>query len=719
MSYGKLRARTRRAAAGLAVVAAGMMALALAAGSADAASWPYTQTATPFTFPSGAQAGGGTWSQHATGCATGGWCVAVGQYQDSAGMSQAYVVPIHDGVLGAGMEVPLPTDASTADPYADLQGVACQAGGVCEAYGYYLDTAGNFRTMVTVITDGVPAPAVALTLPSDAAGNGQSGLESIACPTVGACVGVGYYTVTGGAQLALVVPVVAGRPGTAVAAPLPAAAMSTTATTYAQLASVACQSAGACVAVGTYYLGPDSTPIVVPITGGVPAQAIPTLPSDASTGNSEARLRYVACPPTGACEAIGYYQNTSGTKLNMVVPINAGVPGNATAVTPAPGATSLLLVGFGCSSSKLCVAAGRYLNGSNPEPAVTLVTAAGATSQPTPLPADAGQTPPAAQFETTYSSALGCAPAGPCVASGIYYLTFGANRQYRGLLQQITANGQLGPVTSSPTPAGAASTPQTELYGGTACVDAGSCVTTGSYATAGGTEPYAVTEQAPLSLATTELSAATQNSPYQASLSATGAWGDYSWSVTGGALPSGLTLNSATGVISGTPTGSGTAGFTVTVTAPGAPAQTVSRQLSLSVTQTVTTAPVPAMAAPVPVVALLHSDGRVSHNRVAIRLRCTAVACHGTLKLTIRQTVTIRRHGRRVRSHRTLVIGRAGYTLAAGSTRLLRVGLDATGRRVLASAAHHRLRITVLASVAGGHGRSRQETIAAATGRRH
>ncbi len=56
------------------------------------------------------------------------------------------------------------------------------------------------------------------------------------------------------------------------------------------------------------------------------------------------------------------------------------------------------------------------------------------------------------------------------------------------------------------------------------------------------------------------------NATYTNTLTAAGGTGPYSWTVTTGALPAGLTLNPATGVISGTPTASGFSNFTVSAT---------------------------------------------------------------------------------------------------------------------------------------------------------
>ena len=104
---------------------------------------------------------------------------------------------------------------------------------------------------------------------------------------------------------------------------------------------------------------------------------------------------------------------------------------------------------------------------------------------------------------------------------------------------------------------------------------------------------------APLSVTTSgSLAVGVVSSVYPgATLQATGGITPYSWAVTTGSLPAGLTLNGATGVISGTPTASGTSNFTVTVTDSETPtAKTATANLSIVVNPalSVTTTTLPA-----------------------------------------------------------------------------------------------------------------------------
>ena len=100
----------------------------------------------------------------------------------------------------------------------------------------------------------------------------------------------------------------------------------------------------------------------------------------------------------------------------------------------------------------------------------------------------------------------------------------------------------------------------------------------------------------PLTITTTALPAATAGVAYTATLTATGGTPPYTWSIATGTLPAGLTLTPASGVISGTPTATGTSSFTVQVTAG---AQSVTKALSITINPSVTmiwpTNPTPAI----------------------------------------------------------------------------------------------------------------------------
>ncbi len=63
----------------------------------------------------------------------------------------------------------------------------------------------------------------------------------------------------------------------------------------------------------------------------------------------------------------------------------------------------------------------------------------------------------------------------------------------------------------------------------------------------------------------TNLPGATVNQSYSATLAATGGIPPYTWAITTGSLPAGLTLNPTTGLISGVPTAPGATSFTATV----------------------------------------------------------------------------------------------------------------------------------------------------------
>lgn len=86
----------------------------------------------------------------------------------------------------------------------------------------------------------------------------------------------------------------------------------------------------------------------------------------------------------------------------------------------------------------------------------------------------------------------------------------------------------------------------------------------------------------PLSITTASLPNASLNMSYSADLAATGGIPPYTWSLTSGTLPAGLTLNPA-GTIAGTPTATGTYNFTLQAADNESTPQTAPAQLSITV----------------------------------------------------------------------------------------------------------------------------------------
>ena len=99
----------------------------------------------------------------------------------------------------------------------------------------------------------------------------------------------------------------------------------------------------------------------------------------------------------------------------------------------------------------------------------------------------------------------------------------------------------------------------------------------------------------PLSILTASLPPGTEGAPYAAQLAATGGISQYSWALASGTLPAGLVL-SAAGRISGTPTQTGTAQFTVRVA--DLAGQTASRALSIQILRNVQTLEIPTTTLP-------------------------------------------------------------------------------------------------------------------------
>ena len=95
----------------------------------------------------------------------------------------------------------------------------------------------------------------------------------------------------------------------------------------------------------------------------------------------------------------------------------------------------------------------------------------------------------------------------------------------------------------------------------------------------------------PLSVTTSWLPNGTEGTEYTSTLTASGGTSPYTWSVSSGSLPAGITLSSSTGEITGSPTTSGTFTFTVTAKDNGSPIQTASAPFKISIASSTASGP--------------------------------------------------------------------------------------------------------------------------------
>jgi len=137
--------------------------------------------------------------------------------------------------------------------------------------------------------------------------------------------------------------------------------------------------------------------------------------------------------------------------------------------------------------------------------------------------------------------------------------------------------------------------------------------------TAAGTSPFTVTvtdseatprtatamlsitisaQSSTLTITTTTLPAGAVGAAYSATVMATGGKTPYTFTISAGTLPAGLSISATTGAITGTPTTAGTSPFTVKVTDSSSPVQTATAVLSITInavqTLTITTTNLPA-----------------------------------------------------------------------------------------------------------------------------
>jgi hypothetical protein len=337
--------------------------------------------------------------------------------------------------LRAESTLSLPSDATRAAgaQNAGLESVACPSVGGCVAVGGYRDSGNSAQAMVAIQVRGVWMRAHKLLLPSGAAlgiGQQDADLSSVACPSAGNCVAVGNYADTGGGYQAMVATDVSGVWGPAEQLALPATAIADASAQAADLLSVTCTGPGECVAVGDYA---DST--------------------DQSRFNSHAMV---------VSETAGRWGQASGLSLPSNAATSPGEQAFLTAVT--------------CSSPGSCVAGGEYYIAANDAQAMVVSETGGVWQRASELllPSGAASTP---RKQHAGLRSLACTSAGECFAVGSFEDSHG-----RG--QAMVASESAGAwrrASELSLPHGAPGGGQDALLYGVTCAGRGTCVAVGEY----------------------------------------------------------------------------------------------------------------------------------------------------------------------------------------------------------------------------------------------
>jgi hypothetical protein len=246
-------------------------------------------------------------------CPSASSCTAAGYYTDSAGHEEGLLVA-GSGKTWAVTEMPFPAHSHpAANPDVLPYAVTCPSVSSCTAIGSYNSSSGLQGLLVT--GSGKTWTATKPPLPANADASAEVFLNGVACPTATSCLVTGTYSASiGGNQGMLLTG--HGTSWTSREAPLPAHGLG-----VLSLGPATCVSVSACLVVGTYT---DTTehPRGLLLTGAGKSWAAVKAPEPANSSGSTSNyinLDTVACQSASACVAAGSYIDKSGFTQPLIV----------------------------------------------------------------------------------------------------------------------------------------------------------------------------------------------------------------------------------------------------------------------------------------------------------------------------------------------------------------------------------------------------------------
>ena len=298
-------------------------------------------------------------------CPSRSGCVAVGNYGLPTNALQGFITSGHGKTWSKARTPELPTGSAPAEN-SYLTGVSCTKPGSCVAVGGYTTSASKVEAMAETESGGHWQRAVTIRPPTNAVANPAAHFAAVSCPKAGDCVAVGGYTSKSLGEAVMAAVEVRGKWERATQIRMPA---SSTAVPEAELYSVSCPSAGNCVATGFYTdTAGRGLPLVVTESHGRWQLAIGLtgLPAGAAKQNQSASLNAVTCSRS-SCTAVGGFATTALLGEPMAVTEAHGRWSRAMEI-PLPShatrgsAQAATLFGLACRSATDCTGVGEYID---------------------------------------------------------------------------------------------------------------------------------------------------------------------------------------------------------------------------------------------------------------------------------------------------------------------------------------------------------------------
>ncbi len=470
----KIRWRTRAAVAGstcaLLLGAGGALAVWAAAPSAASAPTPgWTPTQAPVPSDPDPIAGNGM-SLTAESCPSAVFCAAVGGYQ-GASFGEHSVAEVLSGGSWTASVPPLPTGVEDSSANAGLTGVSCPAQGWCVAIGSYQDA--SFTVIDTY--SGGAWTAIRAPAPHDSSGTFEN-LTALSCPAPGSCFAIGNYS--NGSNEEQFVDTLSAGTWTAQLGALPSGStlepswgvISCPTTTF-------CGAASSALTPGDAQEGTPAVPVVLILSGGTWSSQSAPLPNTAGSGPSDFdNVNAISCA-NGACEAAGYFDDTSGAQ--QVLLEHWGGAGWSALTGPLPSSLqtpspSAAAAGVSCTFDGYCAVVGQYRDASSAvQPFVESVTGGTPSLATVPMPS-VGQPSAGGQL-----NAVSCVAANSCTAVGAYTPSGGIAA---GLIDQLS--GTTWSAVPAPTPSNSESPAEVSLNA-VSCSGRGACDAAGTYVAQG------------------------------------------------------------------------------------------------------------------------------------------------------------------------------------------------------------------------------------------